>query len=87
MQIDALTVSAQCCDQLVMHDLDDHLAGRDGFHHLDADRLLLHAFGKFARNVEGHVGLEQRTAHFAQRGVDIGFAQRAAPGKAVKNAA
>ena len=41
VEIDALAVGAERRDQLVVHDLDDHLAGRDRFDHLDADRLLL----------------------------------------------
>ena len=82
-----LAVGAQRGDQLVVHDLDDHLAGRDRLHHLDADRLLLDVVGEGARHVERDVGLEQRPAHFAQRRVDVGFAERAAAGEAVENAA
>ena len=74
-------------DQLVVHDLDDHLAGRDRLHHLDADRVLLDVVGEGARHVERDVGLQQRAAHFAQRRVDVGFAERAAAGEAVENAA
>ncbi len=71
----ALAVAAERSDQLVVHDLDDHLARGDRLHHLDADRLLLHAVGEGARHVERDVGLEQRAAHFAQRRVDVGFAR------------
>ena len=87
IEIDGLAVGAERRHQLVVHDLDDHLAGRDRLHHLDADRLLLHAVGEGARHVERDVGFQQRAAHFAQRGVDVGFAERAAAGEAVENAA
>ena len=80
-------VGAERLDQLVVHDLDDHLAGRDRLHHLDADGLLLHLLGEVARDVERDVGFEQRAAHLAQRRVDVGFAERAAAGQAVENAA
>ena len=56
VKVDALAVGAQCRDQLVMYDLDHHLARRDRFHHLDADRLFFHAFGKTARNVKRDIG-------------------------------
>ena len=47
----------------------------------------LDAINERARHVERDVGLEQRAAHFAQCGVDVGFAERAAAGEAVENAA
>ena len=69
-------------DELVVHDLHDHLAGRDRLDHLDADGVLLHLLDERARDIERDVGLEQRAAHLAQRHVDIGFRQRAAPRQA-----
>ena len=42
--------------QLVMDDLDDLLAGRDGLQHLLAGGLRLHAFDELARDLEVHVG-------------------------------
>ena len=36
---------------------------------------------------ERDVGLDQRGAHLAQRGIDIGFGERAAPAKLVEYAA
>ena len=65
---------AECRDQLVVHDLHDHLAGRDRLHDLDADSLFLYAVGESARHIERDVGLEHRAAHLAQRGVDFGLA-------------
>ena len=49
--------------------------------------LGLHLVGEGAHHVERDVGFEQRAAHLAQRGVDVGLRQRAAPGEPVENAA
>jgi hypothetical protein len=87
VEIDALAVGAQRGDELVVHDLDDHLAGRHRLHHLDADGLLFDVVGEGARHVERDVGLEQRAADFTQRRIDVGFAERAAASEAVENAA
>ena len=77
---------AQRLDQLVVHDLDDHLAGRDRLDHLDADGLLLYLVDEGARHVERDVGFQQRAAHLAHRRIDVGFRQRAAPRQAIENA-
>ena len=74
-------------DKLVVHDLDDHLAGRDRLDHVDADRALLHLVGERARDIERDVGLEQRAPHLAQRRVDVRLRQRPAPGQAVEDCA
>ena len=87
IEINTLTIGTERCDQLVVHDLHDHLAGRDRLHHLDADRLLLHAVAEGTRHVERDVGFKQCAADFAQCAVDLDFAQCAAAGKAVENAA
>ena len=52
---------------------------------VDADRALLHLLGEGARDVERDVGFEQRAPHLAQRRVDIGLRQRAAPGQPVED--
>ncbi len=87
VKIDAGALRAQRLDQLVVHDLDHHLAGGDRLRHLDADGVLLHLLGEGARHVERDVGFQQRAPHFAQRRIDVGFLQRAAPGEAVENTA
>jgi hypothetical protein len=56
------------CDQLVMDDLDDLLAGRDRFGDRLAGGLLLHRLDELARDGQRDVGLQQRHAHLAQRG-------------------
>ena len=78
---------AEHLDQLVMDDLDDHLAGLDRLQHGGADGLFAHAVGEGAHHVERDVGLEQRTAHLAQRRRDVGLRQRAAAGQAVQDGA
>ncbi len=70
-----------------MHDLDDHLAGRDGTHHLLADRLGLNGVDEVAHHVERHVGLDESAAHLAHRLADIGLAQRALAGELVEDGA
>src|SRR6266403_850211 len=61
-----------------MDDLDHHLAGRDRLDDGGADRLLAHAIGEASDDIERDVSLEQRAAHLAHRGVDIGLRQRTA---------
>ena len=86
-EIDPLRIRAECAHELVMHDLDDHLARRDGAHHVLADGPLLHPVGKGAHHVERDVGLEQRAPHLAHRLADIGLGQRAAPRQLVEDRA
>ena len=74
VEIDGLAVGAERRDQLVMDDLDHHLAGRDRLDDGGADRLLAHALGEAAHHLERDVGLEQRAAHLAHRRVDVGLA-------------
>ncbi len=70
-----------------MHDLDDHLAGGDGAHHLLADGLRPHRVGEVAHHVERHVGLEQRAANLAHRFIDVGLVKRALAGELVEDGA
>ena len=86
VEVDGLPFRAERGDQLVMDDLHHHLAGRDRLDDSRADRLLAHALGETAHHVERHVGLEQRAAHLAHRGVDVGLRQRAAACQPIENA-
>ncbi len=74
-------------DQLVVDDLDDRLRGRERLEDVGADGLLFDArderFGRSKRNV----GLEQRDADFAQRFVDVAFAESPATAQALENRA
>jgi hypothetical protein len=75
----ATPVGAQHLDQLVVDDLDDHLAGRDRLQVTSAPTAFrAPCIGEGAHDFERHVRLEQRTAHLAQRRGDIGLGQRAA---------
>ena len=86
VEVDRLGVRAQHLDQLVVDDLDDHLAGRDRLDDLGADGAVAHLVGEGAHDFERDVGLEQRAADFAQRRVDVGLGQRAAAGELVEDA-
>ena len=79
-------VRAQRLDQHVIDDLDDHLAGRDRFDDIGADRAGPHLVGERAHDVERHVGFEQGATNFAQRFGDVGLRKGAAPRELVENA-
>ena len=85
VEVDRLSARPQGLDQLIVHDLHDHLAGRDRLDDIDADRALLHLLGEGAGHIERDVGLEHRAPHLAQRRLDILLRQRAAPGQAVED--
>ena len=76
--------AAQHFDQVIVHDLDHHLAGRHRADDVGADRLGPHLVDELADHRERDVGLEQRRAHLAQRRVDIGLGERTAPAKLVE---
>ena len=79
-------VRAERFDQLVVNDLDDHLAGRDRAQHLLADGALRHLVDEVARDRQSDIGLEQRDAHFTHRRTDVALVQRAAAAKLVEDA-
>jgi hypothetical protein len=70
-----------------VHELHDHLAGRDRLDDLHADRALAHAIDEGAHDVQRRVGFEQCAANLAQRRVDVGLAQRPAAGQPVEDMA
>jgi hypothetical protein len=70
-----------------VHDLHDHLPRRHRLDDVDADRARAHLVDERARDIERDVGIEQRTANFAQRRIDVGFGQRAAARQAVEDTA
>src|SRR5262249_39319512 len=47
---------------------------------------LAHAIGEAAHDVERDVGLKQRAAYLAHRGIDVLFGQRTASRQAIENA-
>jgi len=79
--------AAQHLDQVVVHQLDDHLARGDAPEHLQADRLVAHLGDELLDHRQGDVGLEQRQPHLLQGLVDIALGQRAAPAQAVEHLA
>ena len=86
VEVDGLAVGTEGGDQFVVNDLHHHLAGRHRLDHGSADRLLANFFGKTSDHVERDVGFQQRAAHLAHCGVDIGLGQRPAPGQPIENA-
>ena len=79
-------VLAQEVDQLVAHDLDDLLGGRERGHHFLAHRLLANVVDQFLDDLEVDVGFEQRHADFAQRLADVLFGQLALPAQVLEGA-
>ena len=86
-QVDGHTGAAQHLDQMVVDDLDDHLAGRDAFQHVLAHGLIAHGSQEILDHRQGDVGFEQRHAHFAQRRIHVALAQGAAPRQLVEHRA
>ena len=86
-KVDRLGFGAERAHELVMHDLDDHLARSDGAHHLLAHGLRPHRVGEVAHHVERNVGLEQRAANLAHRFIDVGLVKRAFAGELVEDGA
>ena len=81
-----VTVAGQHMDQLVMDDLDDLLAGGDGFGDGLPGGLFLHGGHEVAGDGEGNVGLQQRHPNLAQRGGHVGIGQGPLFGEPVKHA-
>ena len=86
VEVDGLALGAERGDELVMDDLDHHLAWRHRLDHSGADRLLADLFGEAAHHFQRDVGLEQRAAHLAHRRIDVGLRQRASPRQPIENA-
>ena len=66
-----VAVATQNVDQRVMHDLDDLLAGGDGFGDRLTGGLILYFLDEIAGDREGDVGLEKGDADLAQGGFDV----------------
>ena len=60
-------------DQLVMDDLDHHLAGMEALDHLGPDRLFPHVLGELLDDVIVHVGFEQGLADVVHGVGDVGL--------------
>ena len=75
---------AERLDQRIVDDLDHHLAGLDRLDDGSADRLGARAVDERAHDLERDVGLEQRAAHLAHRGVDVLLGEGAAAGEFIQ---
>ena len=93
VQVDAVAPSAsrrrrlaaEHLDEMIVHDLDDHLPRRHRAQHLLADRLLAHRIDEIAHDRQRDIGFEQRDADLAHRARDIVLAQRAVPAQPVED--
>jgi hypothetical protein len=74
-------------DQVIVDDLDHHLARRDRADHIGADRLGTYRIDELAHDGQRHVGLEQGGPDLAQGRVDVGLGERTAPAKLVEDVA
>jgi len=74
-------------DQLVINDLDHHLAGLEALDDLLPLGLFQHALGEILDDLEIDVGFEQGRAHIAHGIADILFRYAAASGKTAEDAA
>src|SRR5262249_14220941 len=70
-------LAAQDVDQLVVYDLDDLLGGVERLGHLRAAGPLFDLRDEVLDDGQRHVGLEERDADLARRGVDVGLGQLA----------
>ena len=78
-------VASQHLDQVVMDDLDYHLARRYRANHILADRLLAHRGDEVAHHRQRDIGLQQRHADLAHRRGDIVLRQGAPPAQPVEH--
>ena len=69
-----------------MDDLDDLMARLDRADDVFAHGARAHLGDEVVHHRQGDIGLDQGGAHFAQSGIDIGFAEGAAPAKLVEDA-
>ncbi len=69
---------AQRFRQVIVDDLDHHLAGGHRADDFFADSAHAHRVDEILDDAERDIGLKQRHAYFAQGRIDIGFGQRAA---------
>src|SRR5258706_4410634 len=76
-ELDAGRVAAEDFDQLVVHDLDDLLAGRERSRDLLAEGLDLNLIDELFDDLDVDVSFEQSHADFPQGLLDVFFGERA----------
>ncbi len=74
-------------DQRIMHDLDDHLAGLDGFEDSLTHSLLPHRSNEGFDHRQGDISLNQRAPHFTEGSVHIGFGKGTPAPQGIKGTA
>ena len=84
-QIQLLMLVSQEVDQLIVHDLDDLLAGCYAPQDLPSNRPLPDSGDKRPRDLIVDVRLQKGATYVSQRFVDIGFGQHAAAAKLPEN--
>ena len=85
-KLESSRVLAQQRDQLVAHNLDDLLGGRERRQHLGAHGLGADVLDQLADDVEVYVGFEHRHADFAQGFLNVFFGQRALAAEVLEGA-
>src|SRR5262245_43926872 len=81
--IERARIAAQHLDQLVVHDLDERLAGIEAARDFLAERAIAHALDERFRDWQRDVGLEQRHANRAHGVAYVLFGDTAAAGHAL----
>ena len=77
-QVEVIAFVAQRCHQLIVDDLDNHLAGRNRTDDILTDGLDAHRFNEILDHRQGHVGFQQGDANLAQGFIDVRFLKRTA---------
>ena len=87
LQVERPVAGRQERDELVVDDLHDLLAGGQALEDVRADGALADPGDEVLDDLEVDVGLEQREADLAHRGIDVGFADPAAAGQVAEGLA
>ena len=82
VEVEVAGLRAHHRGQLVAHDLDQRLAGRQRLQHFLADRAHLDALDQRLHHRQRDVGFQQRDAHLAGRFADVLLGQAAAAAQA-----
>jgi hypothetical protein len=83
-QIQPGALRAEQVHKFVVDDFDDLLTGLDALDDLGADGLGFDALDEIARDLEIHVGFQQRHADFAERVCDVGLGNFSEPAQVSK---
>ena len=81
-ELERLAALAEHDGELVVHDLDELLCGRDGAQLCDTDCFFFNSLEELARELEVDVGFKEDAPHLAQCFLDVGFIENAPPAQA-----